>query len=442
MAYKEDNQPGIQSEEWNREIGSQIGLLIKMETKSEEVRKELQKRVEFEEELKHFLDTAINMMAVVDENGKFIKVNQGCSETLGWSEEEFLNMKWQDIILLEDLKFTSKVVQLSRFNDNKVRRIVNRYKSKSGDVVWLEWGFKYVKQKRSYICTARNITEKKKIEEQKSLYEQKYQEESIKNEFFSNISHEFKTPINIILATMQLINTGIERNEINVIGNINLKKYIHFIKQNSYRLLRLVNNLIDMTKIDTGYYKLNLENRNIVEVVEDITMSVAQYVEGKGIELIFDTEIEEEIVACDPDKIERIMLNLLSNAIKHTGNEGKILVLISTQNEKIRILVKDNGVGIPDEKLHTIFERFIQVDDTLTRQKEGSGIGLSLVKSLVEMHGGSISAQSELGKGTEMIFEIPIITLETSEQVGRTSHMVDNRIEKCNMEFSDIYTLN
>ena len=237
---------------------------------------------------------------------------------------------------------------------------------------------------------------------------------------------------------MQLILKGLD-NDIDYVDKERLLKYMNFIKQNSFRLLRLVNNLIDITKIDSGFYEISLENKNIISVVEDITTSVVDYMEEKGIELIFDTEVEEEIVACDPDKIERIMLNLLSNAIKYTSNNGKIEVYIKIVDKNVVISVSDNGIGIEKEKLEHIFDRFSRVRNTLTRSCEGSGIGLSLVKSLVEMHGGTIEVESKFGFGTKFIFTIPITVINNCKKLSESKEVNTSRIEKCNIEFSDIY---
>lgn len=210
------------------------------------------------------------------------------------------------------------------------------------------------------------------------------------------------------------------------------------MKQNCYRLVRLVNNLIDISKFDSGYFKLNLHNHNVVNVVEDITLSVADYAKNKGIQLIFDTDIEEKEMAIDLDKIERIILNLLSNSIKFTDKGGQILVSLIDKDNKIQISIKDNGVGIPKDKLNVIFERFGQVDKTLARNKEGSGIGLSLVKSIVDMHDGTIKVLSEFGNGSEFIIELPVRLVE-EEQVS-DGRLYESKVEKINIEFADIYS--
>ena len=251
-------------------------------------------------------------------------------------------------------------------------------------------------------------------------------------------------PISNQPLLLQLINHNIEKGFICAKEEVDLKRYMNSIKQNSYRLLRLVNNLIDITKIDTGYYELQLANYNIVSIVEDITISVAEYIENKGIELIFDTEVEEEIIACDPDKIERIMLNLLSNAVKYTKSDGRIEVYLGIKGEQVFVSVKDDGEGIDKDKVNLVFDRFTQVDDTLARRYEGSGIGLSLVKSLIEMHGGTIDVTSQIGLGTKFTFYLPVRTLEDDIEHGKS--VLDNgdkrsfKVEKCNIEFSDIYS--
>lgn len=267
--------------------------------------------------------------------------------------------------------------------------------------------------------------------------EKAVQLEIVKNEFFSNISHEFRTPINIILGTMQVINKNIERNNIKI---EDLKKYSNYIKQNSYRLLRLVNNLIDISKMDIGMYELRCSNQNIISIIEDITLSVVDYTKNNKINLIFDTDNEEVITYCDPDKIERIMLNILSNAIKYTPEDGFINVTVTTLEDEIMVSIKDNGIGIPKDKLDVVFDRFGQADISFNRKCEGSGIGLSLVKNLVEMHGGKIRVDSEVGKGSEFVLSIPIKLGDKHSQEYDIDRR-DKHVERCDIEFSDIYSM-
>jgi signal transduction histidine kinase len=262
----------------------------------------------------------------------------------------------------------------------------------------------------------------------KSLIEQE--------EFFSNISHELKTPLNVILSALQVLDIYCPDKCIENKGT----KYRRIMKQNCYRLLRLINNLIDISKIDTGYINVELDNHNIVSVVEDITLSVADFIENKGLTLIFDTDVEEKVIACDPDKIERIILNLLSNSIKFTDAGGEIRVTILDKADFVNIVVEDTGRGIPEDMLSLIFERFKQVDKSLKRTHEGSGIGLSLVKSLVELHKGTINVSSQIGIGSSFSIMLPADTLNSCS-IKPQEMISPTNIERITVEFSDIYAL-
>lgn len=261
----------------------------------------------------------------------------------------------------------------------------------------------------------------------------------IQEELFANVSHELKTPLNVIFSSNQLMelylkNDSLEANKGKVSKNINV------IKQNCYRFTKLINNMVDLSKIEAGFFKLNLSNENIVQVTEDIVQSVSGYVETKGLNIIFDTNTDEKIIACDPDKIERIILNLISNAIKFTNAGGSIFVNLVDNYDTVEISVEDTGIGMEKKNLDDIFKRFHQVDKSLKRNAEGSGIGLSLVKLIVELHGGKISAESTPGKGSIFKIELPTRTVESPKTIKETKYM-KSKIETINIEFSDIYSM-
>lgn len=293
----------------------------------------------------------------------------------------------------------------------------------------------------------RDISERKKMEaiqkkaeREMELYKEIVEYDRIKTEFFANMSHEIRTPLNLILSALQLMNMNIkDKKAIEEVGT--LTRYTDIMKQNCYRLLRLVNNLIEITKLDSGYIRPNFKNQNIVCLVEDIVLSVADYVEDKSLSLSFDTNEEEMTTSCDADMLERIILNLLSNAIKYTEPGDHIDVIMDIQSDKVKIHVKDSGRGIPEDKQKIVFERFRQVDKLLTRTTEGSGIGLSLVKGLVEVQGGAIYLNSKHGEGSEFIIELPVRKLEYDENSFEevAACQSQERIERINIEFSDIY---
>lgn len=310
------------------------------------------------------------------------------------------------------------------------------------DIETIATNFSYEESTQLVVC--RNISERKKtellqvqMEETNHMLTQTVEYDKLRTEFFANISHELRTPINIVLSSLQLFELLINNNPIEI---EKLSSYIKTMKQNCYRLIRLVNNLIDVTKIDSGYLNANLKNCNIISIIEDITLSVVPYLQNKNISLTFDTDVEEKFMACDPDKIERIMLNLISNAFKFTNLNGTIHVTLKDLNDHIIISVKDNGIGIPKDKQELIFQRFVQVDRSLAREHEGSGIGLSIVKSLVEMHEGTISLKSEYGHGSEFIIKLPAKVLDGDSNNYTKNNLTDRgNIDKINIELSDIY---
>lgn len=436
MTYSEEEAPKYNQDTLFEEIADKLAMLVKNYRLSQELKLENQKRKESEEELSLYLDVSADLKSTVNVDGYMIKVNDSWKKILGWSEEEIKTMHYSDLIHPEDI-FILEYLYDSNCIVEEIKYLTTRVLCKDNSYKWIELSIKYVKDKNVFIFTGIDITKRKEVEAEKKKLEEAIHLESIRNEFFGNISHEFKTPLNIILGIVQLIDKNIALDNIT---KENLIRHVDIMKQNSYRLLRLVNNLIDISRIDIGYYNLQPSNYNIVKVIEDITLSIAEYVKHKKINLLFNTDLEEITLACDPDKIERVMLNLLSNAIKYTDDNGDIHVSLNKVNEDVVVSVKDSGVGIPKDKLELIFDRFGQANDILSRRCEGSGIGLSIVKSIVEMHGGKIEVFSEIGNGTEFVFNIPIKILE-EKNVILTCDNKDYHVEKCNIEFSDIYSI-
>ena len=277
--------------------------------------------------------------------------------------------------------------------------------------------------KRAGILT--DITERINIDEEKN---------QLKLDFFANLSHELRTPINLISTTIQLIKLNLKKLSSKEADKF--YKYTYIMEMNSLRLVRLINNLLDSTRIDAGFINFNPINADIVGFVEDICDSVVDFTKSNNMNLIFDPNIEEEFVLFDPDIIERTMLNLLSNAIKFNKQNGNIYVNLYSKDDEIIVSVKDEGVGIPQEKVNLIFERFEQVQSRNKIEKQGSGIGLYLVNSLVVLHGGKIKVNSKVNEGTEFIVTIPKKLGETTEEFMLTNEEV--RYNRINIEFSDI----
>lgn len=326
----------------------------------------------------------------------------------------------------EKLNFNSvKYIYLLKINNNLLGCIHIYYENKPKKIN--EEFIKYICIILSFIKDKKNLKHAVEIE-------------SLKSEFFANLSHEFKTPLNIILSTVQLVMNYIEVN--NEYPDYNMfNKCLSNIKQNSYRILKIANNLIDMSKIDGNFYSINMGNYNIVEVVENIVQSLAEYMKDNKRNIIFDTMEEEIITACDPDQIERIILNLLSNAMKFTSHGGNIYVDMEVNGRcnKVIIKISNDGEKINFEDRLRIFERFTQSESLLTRRAEGTGIGLTLVKSLVKLHHGEVYVNTEFEEGTQFCIELPIRKIKNFKNNNVREKSIVSKVEKFNIEFSDIY---
>ncbi|NRT52250.1 PAS domain-containing sensor histidine kinase [Clostridium beijerinckii] len=380
---------------------------------------------------------------IVHTNGEVIYANASAIKLLGLKGENFYNHYLSEVNKDIEKKYAN-------ISDNKLVKITSEESILNCDgefipVINTSSFFTY-RGRPSVLTFLRDITSEKKVE---SLQEDIEKNLKLLNEsrefnnlimnFFTNMSHELKTPVNVIYSAVQTVNI--------YFGNYNLeniekcKLYFKTMKQNCLRLIRIINNFLDVTKLnsDSGFIRIKKRNGNIVNIIEEITQSVASYVNDKDITLIFDTNVEEKIMGFDHDMMERIMLNLISNALKYSHSKGNIYVDFIDKQTSVIVKVRDEGEGIPKDKLNFIFERFGKVDNTLSRKCEGTGIVLYLVKSFVEMHGGKISVSSVEGQGSEFIIELPVELIKNEEEEDKI--LFKTNIEKIQIEFSDIYSL-
>lgn len=366
-----------------------------------------------------------------DKHGVYLYCNEAFDELIELDRDNIIGKKDYDLNIDEER------VKMYKDADNKVIK----HKVTTVDELYVERksGDKYIeitkvplwdyrKKVIGVIGIVIDLTQKKATE---------IELEKLRLDFFSNLTHEFRTPLNLIFSSVQLIDqsiSNIKKGDVNV-----LIRYLRIIEQNGMRLLKLVNNLIDSTRIDSGCLDYNPQNKDIVAFVENICESVVEFSHSQNIDLIFDTDQEEKIISFDSDKMERIVLNLLSNAIKYNKENGRIDVEIKCNEDYIDINVRDTGVGIPSDKIGDVFEKFKQVDNRLTKISEGSGIGLSIVKSLVALHNGMVDVSSKVGVGTEFKVKIPnkLQRFEGNKYLIRNESI--NMNKKIQIEFSDIY---
>ncbi|WP_338559383.1 ATP-binding protein [Paraclostridium sordellii] len=366
-----------------------------------------------------------------DKHGVYLYCNEAFDELIELDRDNIIGKKDYDLNIDEER------VKMYKDADNKVIK----HKVTTVDELYVERksGDKYIeitkvplwdyrKKVIGVIGIVIDLTQKKATE---------IELEKLRLDFFSNLTHEFRTPLNLIFSSVQLIDqsiSNIKKGDVNV-----LIRYLRIIEQNGMRLLKLVNNLIDSTRIDSGCLDYNPQNKDIVAFVENICESVVEFSHSQNIDLIFDTDQEEKIISFDSDKMERIVLNLLSNAIKYNKENGRIDVEIKCNEDYIDINVRDTGVGIPSDKIGDVFEKFKQVDNRLTKISEGSGIGLSIVESLVALHNGMVDVSSKVGVGTEFKVKIPnkLQRFEGNNYLIRNESI--NMNKKIQIEFSDIY---
>lgn len=414
-------------------------------------RKKTEKALELSEaKYRTLVENTSDIMFSYDSTGIFTYISTSVNR-FGYQVDEVVGQNVMDFIYEEDREYVYKEIRnslsglkghvprvfrikLKDFSYIVVEEIGKSIMNESGQVVLITGILRDISDRK------KNMELTQKIEQNNLLLREAREYDKLKTEFFANISHEFRTPLSVIMATLQLFKLTIKKDCLDCSQTEKFINFFYTIRQNCYRLTRLINNLIDITRIDSNFYAISLQNNNIVKIIENIVLSISEYVENKGLTIDLTKEADEIITACDPDKIERIILNLISNAIKFNSEGGKIKIEISRVNDNIQISVIDTGIGIPPDKLNMIFERFRQIDKSLTRSNEGSGIGLSLVKSLVEMHDGKICVESKYGNGSKFIITLPWkqVTDKESHEVGYDKKR-EVQIEKIHVEFSDIY---
>lgn len=363
-----------------------------------------------------------DLIIIIDKDKRIKYANKEAYKLLGYEENEIINLKIKDIVM-DSCNYNYNCQEKKIFGELHLI-------CKDKKIIAAETLGTPIKDE-GWIFMSRNITYRKELELLKDENEKIKVHQQLKNDFFANLSHELKTPLNIFYSIIQLLDLNLDKkeNEFKLV----YEKYNNGLKINFYRMLRMITNLIDLTKFDSNFKEVNFNNYDIVKLCEDVTMSVITYAQQKNIEIIFDTEEEEHIMRCDGEYMERILLNLLSNAIKYTPKEGEVFVNLIFNEDYVQIKVKDNGIGIPKEKLDSIFEKFVRIDKISNRENEGSGIGLSIVKSLVDLLQGKIYIESCENIGSEFTIEIPNIKLKEDLK----DYDVDK--ERITLELSDVH---
>ena len=245
--------------------------------------------------------------------------------------------------------------------------------------------------------------------------------DTMKTRLFANISHEFRTPLTLIKGPIEKLETAEE----NTISTLNVK----MIRRNANRLLNLVNQLLDLSKLDSGKLRLDEAEGDVFKCVRAAASAFSSHAASRNMD--YQIKIPSRLLwaSFDRDKLEKIVYNLLSNAFKFTGDEGRVIIETDYRSSRLQLRVSDTGSGIAANKLPHIFDRFYQVDDSYTREKAGSGIGLALTKELTELMSGTVFVESEVGKGTLFRLVIPLEEIK-SGQISETGEYTTIPLEE------------
>ena len=348
---------------------------------------EIEKKRKSYRELLKLLPKAIIIVNVT--NNRIIYCNPDFQELIGIKKiRKVINKKVEDIVKLNfdyrNLKdLGGKEVYFGTTILNNERQLEIRLSN-------------YNKNTEEITMIFEDITEREKIERIKSEIESQKVNDNIKKNFLSNVSHDFKTPINIIYSSTQLENLLISNNDITAV-----RKYNAISKKNCLTLIRLTNNIIDISKINSEDMNIKLEVGNIVEFVENKVTELVEYAVVNKINVIFDTDEEELYMNFDKEFMERIILNLVSNAVKFTPQNGTISIDISHNEESIFIVVKDTGIGMDEDFASKAFTKYSMSVEGGYKNSQGTGVGLYVVYNLVSLQKGEIWINSKVGEGTK-----------------------------------------
>ncbi|MGL4741611.1 MAG: ATP-binding protein [Sarcina sp.] len=394
--------------------------------------------------IKCIIDTFDGILCFKDSEGKILECNsdfkeifEGCGEIIGCNNDDFIKNNPQR---------TSEILQCQK-SDDEVRKLKKEIRIKEDFYVKNEkCTFDVVKKPifrngkfEGIAIVGKNITDKLKMEKFKKIAAENERaltaiknSKGIKLQLFANLSHEFKTPINVIQSAISTQKNFLENGDLSLEKSL---KHTNYMEKNVNRLTRIVNNFITIAEFESAHIKCNLINADIIMIIEDIIASVEQSEIKKDLEIVFDTNTEELIMAIDIDMFEKVILNLISNAIKFAGSKKTLLIYVDENEDGVAIYAKDNGDGISENKKKYIFEKFIQGDMSSTRNSEGSGIGLTVAKAFIELHGGKLTLE-KVTKGT--CFKIFLKKFKIGENVVDLSKREEHYKQIIKVELSDI----
>jgi len=342
-------------------------------------------------------------IVVIDQDGKVFEANPRYAEMLGYSHEEMLALHMWDW----DIHYTrEQLLEMLRLADNKGVLHETNQRCKNGTLIDVEINANAAVfgEKKLSFCVCRDITERKRAEEE--LLDAKLAAEAAnksKSEFLATMSHELRTPLNSIIGFSDVLLYG-------MFGSLNEKQvsYINHILNSGKHLLNLINDILDLSRVEAGKMELEYEQFQVSLAIDEIKTMICPLAIKKNINLDVKIEPQLEMICADKTRFKQILYNLTSNAIKFTPEKGNVTIEARGFGNFVQVSVIDTGIGISKNDMDKLFQPFKQLNPYLTREYEGTGLGLALVKKFVEMHGGKIRVKSKVGEGSIFTFVLPL----------------------------------
>ncbi|MBN1191517.1 MAG: PAS domain S-box protein [Dehalococcoidales bacterium] len=392
------------------ERGQVIGLI----TVSRDItgRKKMENALaESEKKYKLLVENQTDVMAEIDTRGVLLFVNPAYCRLLGKKKEELLGTNVNRYIHEEDLSRAKRELQLVFIPPYTVMSESRVLTLKGWR--WISWTDNAVLDDRGNVvgvtCLGRDITESKLAKEElERANEQLREVDRLKDNFLSTVSHELRTPLTSIKSFTEILLNYDEDKETQ-------KEFLGIINEESDRLTRLINDFLDLSKIQAGRMQWRIEEISVEEAILTAAGSTRPLIDKAGLELITNIEPDLPRIMGDKDRLIQVITNILGNAVKFTPENGKITIRswldkdnVKEKEQWVTVSITDTGIGIAPENHQKIFERFGQVGDVLKDRPRGTGLGLPICKRIVEQFGGSIWLQSDLGKGTTFFFTVPV----------------------------------